>query len=81
MKEVQRSENQIKIGSREDEELRIATGGSQTPEKWLGSQDLMGLTLAIMHREGGDRTYGDHLQWIDMAPGRRMGLPIHLKVF
>ena len=42
------SGNQTKIYSRGDEELGIATGGSQTPGK-----DPVQMTLAETHRERG----------------------------
>jgi hypothetical protein len=41
----------------------------------------MGMTLARMCREGGDRTCWNQLQQISMAPGQGMGPPTHLKVF
>jgi hypothetical protein len=51
------SGNRIKICSMGgNEELGMATGGSQTPGKKKGSQDPTGINLAEMHRERGDRT-------------------------
>jgi hypothetical protein len=34
----------------------VATGESQTPGEMLRFQNITGMTLAEMHREGGDRT-------------------------
>jgi hypothetical protein len=47
----------------------------------MEKKDPSGITLAEMHREGGDRTFRDHLQQMDVAPVCDMGALSHLQVF